>query len=222
MKAAVIIAAAGLSKRFGSKTPKQFFLLKKLPIFLWSVIAFSKVKSFKQIILVAPRDSVLSLKKYEKKYGIKVVAGGKERFESVNNGLKALNDDIDIVAIHDGARPLISKTVIVNCLNAAKKYGAAIACLDVNDTVKLTGNDLVIKRTIPRENIWRAQTPQIFKRHLIEKAYSKLGSKKVTDDSQLLETLGIKVKIVRGEFSNLKITKPEDLALAKMLIKDIN
>jgi 2-C-methyl-D-erythritol 4-phosphate cytidylyltransferase len=219
MKAAVIIAAAGSSKRFKSKTPKQFFLLNNIPIFLWSVLAFKKIKAFKQIILVVPESAVSSLKKYEKKYNIRVIAGGKERFESVKNGLRSLNNDIDFVAIHDGARPLISQTTIKNCLLSAKKYGAAITALDINDTVKYCDKNLLIKQTIARDKVWRAQTPQIFRRDLLEKAYKKLKSRKITDDAQLAELSKIKVKIVPGEFTNIKITKREDLKLAGLFLK---
>ncbi|MCB4792736.1 MAG: 2-C-methyl-D-erythritol 4-phosphate cytidylyltransferase [Elusimicrobia bacterium] len=218
MKAAVIIAAAGLSKRFGSKKPKQFLLLNKLPVFLWSVIAFLKIKEVKQIILVVPQDAVRILKKHEKKYGFTLIAGGKERFDSVKNGLKALNRNIDIVAIHDGARPLISTDTIRNCLNAAKKYGAAIAALDITDTVKLCDKSLAVKKTISRDLVWRAQTPQVFKREVIERAYSRLNSKNVTDDSQIVESSGYRVKIVKDRPSNIKITKPKDLLLCKLFV----
>lgn len=217
-KAAVIIVAAGKSRRFRTRTAKQFFPLKKYPVFLWSVLSFKKIKEFSQIILVVPDNQTNSLAAYKRKYNIDIVPGGKKRTDSVKSGLNALNRDIKYVAIHDGARPLVSGNSIRRCLNAAKKFGASLCAQPVNDTVKLSTSSLWIQKTIPRNRVWLAQTPQIFRRSLIETAYRNLKFRKITDDAQAAELIKRKVKIVPSESTNIKITNRRDIRLAEMLL----
>ncbi|MFC1500830.1 2-C-methyl-D-erythritol 4-phosphate cytidylyltransferase [Elusimicrobiota bacterium] len=219
MRAAVIILAAGSGKRFNSKTPKQFLKLKNKPVFLWSVLAFKKIKAFKQVILVVPRNKLKSLLPVAKKYSLDIIAGGKQRYNSVSKGLKTINGNIDCIAIHDAARPLIKTKTIIKGLKAANKYGASIIAVKAKDTVKSAGSSLLIKNTIPRDMVWFAQTPQIFKAPVIMKAYSKLKSKNITDDAQAIEQMGKKVKIVEGEQTNIKITETSDLKIAKTFLE---
>lgn len=217
MKNAVIIVAGGFGKRFGSKTPKQFLMLNKKPMFMWSVEAFAKLRCFKQIIVVAPRNmvKVLSLK-YKNIF--ECVSGGKERFESVKNGLNIVKKDINFVAIHDGARPLISKTDIELILKEAKKTKAAIAVEQMKDTIKVVSDKNKIIKTLNRAILRNAQTPQIFEVNLLKKAYLKKISKGITDDSSLVEKLKIKVSAVETKLPNFKITTKQDFLMAEKLL----
>ncbi|MCL2485503.1 MAG: 2-C-methyl-D-erythritol 4-phosphate cytidylyltransferase [Endomicrobia bacterium] len=216
MKAAAIIVAGGSGKRFGTATPKQFLNLKEKPVFLWSVEAFASLKVFKQIVLVVPQAM---LKNLSKKYkNLTFVAGGKERFDSVKNGLNIINKDIDFIAVHDAARPLINKKDILAVLKKAAENRAAIAAEKTKDTIKTVKNGFV-KNTLDRSVLWNVQTPQIFEASLLKKAYSKKISASVTDDSMLIEKSGVKVAVVETKFPNFKITTKQDFMSAEQLIK---
>lgn len=219
MNLAAIIVAGGSGKRFGSAKPKQFLLLQKKPMFLWSILAFKKNKQCKQIILVVPKDKELELKKYKKLYNIDIVCGGKERYNSVINGINCIKDNIDIVAVHDGARPLVTPKIINDVLIKANKYGCAIAACKAKDTIKFSDNGKYIKESINRNNIWQAQTPQIFKTNIIKKIYSNKIQKTITDDAQLAEKYNKKVYLVDSGYENFKITHKEDFKLAEFILK---
>jgi 2-C-methyl-D-erythritol 4-phosphate cytidylyltransferase len=219
MKNAAIIVAAGSGKRFGSRVSKQFLNLNGSPMFLWSVKAFASIKSFKQIIVVVPSDMVESLS-LKHKAGFFCTAGGNERFYSVKNGLALVEDYIDFIAVHDAARPLISKKDILSVLDKAAKTKAAVAVEKVKDTVKLVsaGGGYILK-TLDRTILRNVQTPQIFKTELLKRAYSGKISVGTTDDSQLVENLKIKVSAVETKFPNFKITTKQDFALAEKILK---
>ncbi len=220
MNFAVIIVAGGVGKRFGSKEPKQFLLLNKKKMFEWSIIAFKKVKTCKQIILVVPEYKLKEIQKYKKIYEIDIVSGGKERYNSVQNGLKYVKNNIDIVAIHDAARPLITENIINEVLKSAIKYDCAISASMARDTIKFSKNGKNILKSIDRNNIWQAQTPQMFKTKILKKVYSKKISENITDDAQLVERLGKKVMLVDGGYENFKVTQPVDFMLAKYILKN--
>jgi 2-C-methyl-D-erythritol 4-phosphate cytidylyltransferase len=223
MTAACIIVAAGRSRRFGPAAPKQFALLKGKPLFLWSVQAFRKVREFSQIIVVVPAARLGSLKRLEKKLGVEFVNGGSERHDSVMNGVKRLRADIEVVAIHDAARPLVSSELISETLKAAKKYGACLAAVPARDTVKLADSKKgTVRKTIPRNEVWLAQTPQVFSTKILKRLYKNIGKANITDDAQLAEKLGIKVKIVEGSYANIKVTDKNDLKIVKMLLRTRN
>ncbi|MCA6070308.1 MAG: 2-C-methyl-D-erythritol 4-phosphate cytidylyltransferase [Endomicrobium sp.] len=217
MKNAVIIVAAGSGKRFENKIPKQFLKLNGKPMFLWSVNAFAAIKSFKQIILVVPSYMMRALTlKY--KNAFECVAGGEKRFDSVRNGLALVTNDIDFVAVHDAARPLISKNDILAVLTEAEKTKAAIAVEKTKDTIKLVSESNRVLKTLNRVVLRNAQTPQIFESHLIKKAYLKKISARTTDDSQLIEKLNVKVFAIETKFPNFKITTKQDFDLAEKLL----
>ncbi len=233
IKAAAIIVAAGKSRRFNKDNGelKQFTLLGGKPVYLWSVEAFSAIKEIKKILLVLPRKKVKEISaRHSANRKIICIAGGKERFESVVNALKKLPPDINIVAIHDAARPLIKKSIIKKSLTAAQKYGAAIVATNATDTIKTTQDGEFIARTIPRHTVRIAQTPQVFRREIILESYetfmknaSTKSGKPIaspTDDSSLAEEMGIKVKIIEGDISNFKITTREDLLKAETLTRE--
>jgi len=219
MNFAVIIVAGGAGKRFGSKEPKQFLLLNKKKMFEWSILAFKKLKQCKQIILVVPEYKIDEMQKYKKVYDIDIVCGGKERYNSVKNGLDIVKDNIDIVAVHDAARPLITEKIIEEVFKSAIKYGGAISAAIARDTIKFSKNGKNISKSIDRNNIWQAQTPQMFKTEILKKVYSKKIPKNVTDDAQLVEKLGKKVMLVDGGYENFKVTQPVDFMLAEYILK---
>lgn len=217
MKAAAIIVAGGSGKRFGSKTPKQFLKLCAKPVFMWSIETFLTIKDFKQIILVVPQDMTASLSKKYLNSNFIITAGGKERFDSVKNGLSLLEKNIEFVAIHDAARPLIDKKDIISVLKTAKKTKAAIAAEKTKDTIKTVKNGFA-EMTLDRSTLWNVQTPQIFEAKLLKKAYSGKIPKNTTDDSQLIENMNIKVAVVETKSSNFKITAQQDFEAAKNIL----
>ncbi|MEW6041808.1 MAG: 2-C-methyl-D-erythritol 4-phosphate cytidylyltransferase [Elusimicrobiota bacterium] len=226
MFVSTIIVAAGKGKRFGGK--KQFYNLYGKPVILWSIEKFSTVSD--ELIVVLENADLdffnkkILPRKLHRKTGnfceIKTVSGGKERYDSVKNGLEALSPHSDIVCIHDGARPLIEKEDILRCINGAKKYGAAICAALASDTVKFS-EKYFVKRTLDRNKLFLVQTPQAFKTEIILKAYqsiSKKGLTASTDDSMVAEASGQKVRIVITSPYNIKITRKEDISIAEILL----
>jgi len=223
MRVAAIVPSAGIGVRLRSKIQKPYIELAGKPILGRTLIKLSENKNVKEIILAVAEDKTAYAGKMVNKYGIKnvrLVAGGRERRDSVYNALKVVSADIDYILIHDAIRPFITDELIESLLRAAYKYGAAIAGVPVKPTLKIVGKNSFIESTPSRNMYWEAQTPQVFKRDLIEKAYKSAIEKNIqaTDDSMLAERIGVKPKIVMGSYSNIKITTKEDLELAKIII----
>jgi 2-C-methyl-D-erythritol 4-phosphate cytidylyltransferase len=224
MKAACIIVAGGCGKRFGSKTPKQFLPLCGKPVFIRSAEAFASIRRFKQIIIVVPEQFIKYARKtvnfqfsnYASRFT--VVNGGKERFDSVKNGLSHVEKDADFIAVHDAARPLITKKDVLAVLKKAFETKAAIAAEKTKDTVKTVKNGFVIK-TLDRRFLYNVQTPQIFEASLLRKAYSKKIPSQTTDDSTLIENAGVKAAVVETTSPNFKITSKSDFLLAELMLK---
>jgi 2-C-methyl-D-erythritol 4-phosphate cytidylyltransferase len=218
MKAEVIIVAGGKSKRFKSRLPKQFVKLKGKPVFLWSIEAFNLLPFVKKIIVVVPKNALCDLsKKYKGLKKVVWAAGGKERYDSVKEGLKLIDKKTDFIAVHDGARPLTTKADIKEVFKQAFKTKAAIAATKTKDTIKVVSKGKIVK-TLNRDILWNAQTPQIFKKNLLFKAYSKKISAHITDDASLVENLGAKVSIVQVKSPNFKITTKQDLKAAQNIL----
>jgi len=185
----------------------------------WTLSVFQKTKAIDEIILVVNAEEKIHTKGLKFSKIKKIVAGGRERQASVYNGLKALPENTGIVVIHDGARPFVSPAMIEAAIEQAKKHGAVVVGVPVKDTIKLVNpKTKTVIRTLPRDRVWAAQTPQVFKRDLIMKAYQKYGKQKVTDDAMLVEKMGKQVKMLIGSYLNLKITTPEDLLLAEAFL----
>ncbi|MBL7157304.1 MAG: 2-C-methyl-D-erythritol 4-phosphate cytidylyltransferase [Candidatus Omnitrophica bacterium] len=224
MKVACVVPSAGKGKRLGSGEDKPFMLLGGKPILAHTLGALDGCKFIDNIVLVASRNKLKTCGRLVKKYKFRkvcaIVPGGKKRFDSVKNGLSKVKD-ANFVLIHDGARPFISRELIKKVFVAAKKHGAALCATASKQTLKSVNKNLFIKDTPERKFIWEAQTPQAFKKSLITKAYKKSKNRNATDDSYLVEKLGHKVKIVKGSYRNIKITTPEDLTLARVLIKKV-
>ena len=224
MKIAAVIVAAGSGKRMNSLKPKQFLTLAGKPVLWHTLRSFIKSGMFSEIVLVINRDSghycqQNVIKKY-KFNQVKLVVGGKERQDSVYQGLKSIQP-CDLVCIHDGVRCLVSEQIIKDSVAAAKKYGAAIAAVPVKDTTKTGNKNALVIKTVARQNLWSIQTPQVFKYELIMKAYAQAYKQKFygTDDASLVEKMGGKVKLVMASYNNIKITTAIDLALAENVIR---
>jgi 2-C-methyl-D-erythritol 4-phosphate cytidylyltransferase len=220
---AVILAAAGKSSRFNDKNYKKPFApLDGRPVWLHSAEKFLARKDVTQSILViSPEDREYFLSKFAANaaiLGIEVIDGGAERSDSVQKALERVKSDIDFVAIHDAARPCIVDEWISAVFSAAEKSGAAIPAIPVGGTLKRVANQSIVE-TVSRDGLWEAQTPQVFRRELLVKAYAQRGGFSATDDAQLVERIGQKVTIVLGSPINLKITTREDLRLAEHAMK---
>jgi len=219
----LIIAAAGSGVRMGADVRKPFLTIDGEPMLHLTCHRFAPLEQIVQrIIVVHPDDLHGWREQWEEKFrpqGVDdyhdIIAGGPTRSDSVWNGLQRLGPAVRYVAIHDGARPFTPLPVVRRCIDRARKTGAAIVAVPVADTLK-RAEGRVIAGTVDRDGLWLAQTPQIFERSLIEKAYQKLreSGNTATDDTQLVEALGHPVDVVMGSTLNIKITTPDDLTLA--------
>lgn len=220
-----IVLAGGKGKRMNSDVSKQFIEIKGKPIIYYTIKRFMDNKNINNIITVLPSDEKEwfeenILKKYSLKVD-KVVDGGAERQDSVYNGLKAIKDfDTEIVLIHDGARPFISHRIINDGIEYAQIYGAAAPGVTPKDTIKIKNNEGFSIDTPDRNSLVAIQTPQIFKYNEILKCHEKINEEKisVTDDTMVAELYGYKVYLYEGEYTNIKVTTPEDLILAEKLL----
>ncbi len=208
-----------------SSTAKQFLLLGGKPILAQTIAVFDACPVVDEIFVIAPQDEMAKVQtdiveKYHYKKVLKVVQGGRRRQQSVWNGLRAIKSDCSWVVVHDGVRPLINPQLIEVGMLEARQTGAAIVAVPARDTVKrlAPGGKL---QTLPREEIWLAQTPQIFEFSLLCQAHQKANQDKFTgtDDASLVERLGHPVSLISGDYRNIKITTPEDLTIAETLIK---
>ena len=227
MKTVAIIPSGGTGKRLGSSVAKQYLLLDGVPVLARTLKIFQQAKVIDEIILVVPEDDLISVRKQlVDKYDLikvtAIVAGGKERQDSVRNGLSDITDRCDVVIIHDGVRPLITEEMISKVVAAAKSYGASSMGVKVKDTVKQTTGSDMIAATLLRNNLWLTQTPQAFTFDILQKAYAAAVSDKFygTDDASLVERIGVKVKMIAGSYENIKITTPDDLIIAEAFIKN--
>jgi 2-C-methyl-D-erythritol 4-phosphate cytidylyltransferase len=223
VKVTAIIPAAGSGKRMNAK--KQFMEINGQPVLSVTISVFEACQSIDDVIVVVARDDIertKSLLKDHKKVK-SVVEGGAERQDSVYNGLRAIVQDADddIVVIHDAARPLVTKEIISKAVMEAKASKAAIVGVPVKDTIKTVSSESVILETLDRGSIWQVQTPQVFRASIIKEAYERAQRIKyrATDDSKLVERMGIPVKMVMGSYENIKITTVEDVAIAEAVLK---
>ncbi len=217
-----IVAAAGSGKRLKSRTKKPFVLLKGKPIVARTIEALHKCDVIDEIIVASEAGCVKRFSSLVKKYHFnkvsRIVIGGKTRYDSVRNCLAVIGPSFDIVIVHDGARPFIDTDTIAESVRLANKYGACIVAGRQTDTVKMVDDRMFIEKTLDRDRIFRAQTPQVFRFNVIKRAYSMKVKGHVTDDSSLAERLGLPVKILIGKTCNMKITTRDDILLAESLL----
>ena len=227
-----IVLSAGVGSRMKSDIPKQYMDLLGKPVIYYSLKAFEEA-GFSSIVLVCGKDDVEYCKKeIVEKYNLQsvsaVVPGGKERYHSVYEGLKIIKD-ADYVFIHDGARPMINQVIIERLKEAVIKEEAAVAGVPVKDTIKIVDGDCYVNDTPDRQYVWQVQTPQCFTYSIIHEAYKSVIQDeeegwtipKITDDAMVLEyATDHEVKMVEADYRNIKITTPEDLAVAKVFLSE--
>lgn len=199
---------------------KQLAKIGDTPVFVMSALKFERSGKVDEIIIAAPADEVERYEKLARNFGVTklkaVVAGGDTRVISVKNALEKISPRADFIAIHDGARPLIETEDIDRVLSDAERYDCAIAAAPASDTIKVAGSNGFIEETVPRKKVYYAQTPQAFRKELYLQCLEKLGSRAddATDDSSIMELCGKYVRITEIFGCNMKITRPEDLAMA--------
>ena len=214
IKASVVIVAGGNARRMGR--PKQLLPLKGKPVLLRSIEAFKKSPLTGEIIIVTSADIFSKISKKVK--GLKHASPGETRLQSVQNGVALCDARYSLIAVHDGARPLVETSDIEACLKSAAKHKAAVLAVPVKDTIKQAAGGFVSK-TLDRASLWAAQTPQCYESVVLKTALKKYGrALHATDESQLVEKLGVKVALVPSSYENLKITTPEDLLIAEAFL----
>jgi 2-C-methyl-D-erythritol 4-phosphate cytidylyltransferase / 2-C-methyl-D-erythritol 2,4-cyclodiphosphate synthase len=220
-----IIVAGGSGQRFGTETPKQYLPLLERPLLWWTLDVFDRSPDITGIVLVVGAEhrnlAEEMLRQHPLTHEPMICNGGKERADSVMAGLGALPEGVKLVAVHDGARPLLTQALLNRVVREGAQYDAAIAALPAHDTIK-TGRS-IIERTVDRTTVWLAQTPQVFSTRLLRDAYQSwndAGCPPVTDDAEVVERMGREVRLVTGERHNIKITVAEDIRLAEALLHE--
>jgi 2-C-methyl-D-erythritol 4-phosphate cytidylyltransferase len=226
MRVNAVIVAAGEGKRMGGELPKALIALAGRPLVLHTLDRFAR-SQVRKVILVAPEKQRKDLEQLivtDRDLGrleCVLESGGPRRQDSVGRGLNRLDDDCEVVVIHDGARPLISPAIIDRCVELALKEGAAVVGVPAKDTIKVVSASRRIESTPARNSLWEIQTPQAFRVEIIREAHRRAAQDGIeaTDDAMLVERLGKTVAVLEGARSNLKITTPEDLLIAEALIR---
>lgn len=219
-----IIVAAGKSERIGPNVDKAFLNLGSKPVLAYSLAAFQACADIHGIVLVVRKEQVDTARALAKIFAchklMKVIPGGAHRQDSVLKGLAELGDEVDLVVVHDGARPCVTPALITETLVSARKFGSGVAAVKIADTIKEVDRGLVVKRTVDRTKLWAVQTPQSFKYSLLVESYSQVTKAKatVTDEASALELAGEEVRLVASSWSNLKITIADDLKSAALLL----
>lgn len=230
-KVVAIVPAAGIGKRFGEEKNKPFYLLLDKPLIIRTLEALQSVEEITEIIPVLKEDDLISCGDLIEKYNItkvkRIVPGGKERQDSVYNGIKILDDNTSIVLVHDGARPLAEIDLIERTIAGLKDCDGVVAGVPVKDTIKEVSRqkseeqeEIIVKKTLDRNALWAIQTPQVFSFERIMDAYGKAIADKyyATDDAALVEHYGGKIKVVMGSYRNIKITTPDDIKIAEAIL----
>jgi len=226
MRSAAVIVSAGKGNRLAGETKKQFLPLAGRPILCHTLDRFETCSSIDLIHLVVGQDDMgYTLKNIVEAYGYrkisKIVPGGKVRQESVKNGIDSLPHEVNIVVIHDGVRPFVTHQMIEESIRSVRQAKAVVVAMPVKETIKTARPDRTVLKTLDRESLWQVQTPQTFQADVIRKAYQRAAEEGFwgTDDASLVERIGIKVYILPGSYDNIKITTPEDLLLANLLVQ---
>jgi 2-C-methyl-D-erythritol 4-phosphate cytidylyltransferase len=224
-KVAAVIAAAGKGLRMGLGKSKQFLHLGGHPIIARTLKVFEDSRVVDEVVLVVGREDQSLAQEIVTRYGLNkvraLVPGGKERCHSVYQGLQALSSNCSLVVVHDGVRPFLTWSLLSRAVEEAKRSGSVAVGVPVKDTIKICDQKGMVVETPPREKLWAVQTPQVFPRELLLDAYEKaleIGLV-ATDDAAILEYFGHPVKIIMGDYSNIKITTPEDLDLAAGILE---
>lgn len=224
MKAAAIITAGGVGKRMGAGCPKQYLEIAGKPIIVHTLERFMGVEGIEQLIVTVPKGDEASFEKdiaepFSFSVSPEIVAGGELRQDSVRNGLARVTDDVDVVLIHDGVRPFIKRETIEEAMQAAFDEDACVVAMPLKETIKRVDGSEYVDQTVDRAHLWGAQTPQAFRLAVIRRAFEEADAANFigTDDAMLVERIGKPVKVVRGDYNNIKITTKEDLVIAEAI-----
>lgn len=232
LKSVAILLAAGSGKRMNADVKKQYIELAGKPVIYYALKEFEESFIDEVIMVVSPGDEEYCKKEIVDYYGFnkvkKIVPGGKERYDSVWNGIKAI-EECDYVFIHDGARAFVTSDILMRCMDDVISHKACVAAVKAKDTIKLSDDSGFVKETLNRNYLYTIQTPQVFDYSLVKDAYSKLMDSvdellnkgiSITDDTMVVETFSdVKVKLTEGSYENIKITTPEDLLLGSMILE---
>lgn len=220
-----IIVAGGKGERMGTDIDKAFLSLGTKPVVMYSLFAFEKCRDIDEVVLVVRKDRIDAARHAVRIFGCnkvkKIVAGGLLRQQSVMNGINEVSKEVDILVVHDGARPCVTSDLISQTIASAKQHGSGIAAVKITDTIKSVEKGMIISETIDRTKLWLVQTPQAFKINLIKKAFAFIEKKKikVTDEASAVELVSSGVRLVAASSSNIKITTSDDLSLAAALMR---
>lgn len=226
MFVSVIIAAAGNSTRYGTGKSKQFLILDNTPVLIKSIQAFEEIDDVKEIIVTARKQDFEVIEDFIAQYGVRkvkhIVEGGDTRQDSIYAAVKKVDEKANLIAVHDGARPLIKRKVIESVIQKADEVDAAACAVPVKDTIKIIDSSGKIVTTPERDALRAVQTPQVFRLSLYKEAIEKAVSdgKQYTDDCQLVESMGYPVYLVDGDYENIKITTPDDLLVAEKFLSE--
>lgn len=234
MKTVAVVLAAGQGRRMHSDVQKQYILIHDRPVIFYALKTFQESFIDEIILVVGKGEEDYCRNEIVNKYGFtkvnKIVEGGSERFYSVANGIKCIEGE-GYVFIHDGARPFVTEEILIRAYEEVKRHGACVVGMPVKDTIKIVDEMHFASHTPNRETLWQIQTPQVFSIDIAKKAYEALLEREaelreqgiqITDDAMVVETLlGHSIKLVEGSYENIKITTPEDLAIANILLKNL-
>ena len=219
-KRGVIIVAGGSGRRMQSSLPKQFMILGGEPVVARTINTFSEALPGADIVVVLPEEHIALWKNLAARFDVaahRVVAGGKERYDSVKAGIEALSAEVEYIAVHDGVRALVSKRLILRTILEVEKHDAVIPVVDVVDSIRrIVGDDSVI---VPRGELRAVQTPQVFRAEVLRHAYTLPYDVGFTDDASVVEAAGGRITLIEGERQNIKLTTPEDMAWAESLLQ---
>lgn len=215
-KRGVVIVAGGSGSRMQSSIPKQFMILGGEPVVARTINTFAEALPGAEIVVVLPEEHIAMWKNLASRFDVAVhrcVAGGKERFHSVKCGIEALSEDVEYIAIHDGVRALATKRLIIGAMLEVERCDAVIPVIDAVDSYRVVEGDK--SSVISRSMLRIVQTPQVFRADILRKAYNQEYSPSFTDDATVVEAMGIDIKLISGERSNIKLTTPEDMTWAE-------
>jgi|WetSurMetagenome_2_1015567.scaffolds.fasta_scaffold507524_1 2-C-methyl-D-erythritol 4-phosphate cytidylyltransferase len=225
-KVTVLIPAAGMGKRMGKAVAKQFLPLGDKPMLAHTLLVFQRASEIDEIIpILSEEDMEICLHDIIEQFHITkvktLVVGGKERQDSVANGLQKLEKSTSIVMVHDGVRPFVTNEMIKESVDLAKKGECVVVGVPIKDTIKEVDDKRIVRSTLERSRLWAIQTPQTFPAKILKRAYEESSKHNVcgTDDATLVERAGNKVRVIMGSYDNIKITTPEDLILAEEILK---
>lgn len=215
-KRGVVIVAGGSGSRMQSSIPKQFMILGGEPVVARTINTFAEALPGAEIVVVLPEEHIAMWKNLASRFDVaahRCVAGGKERFHSVKRGIEALSEDVEYIAIHDGVRALATKRLIIGAMLEVERCDAVIPVIDAVDSYRVVDGDK--SSVISRSMLRIVQTPQVFRADILRKAYNQEYSPSFTDDATVVEAMGIDIKLISGERSNIKLTTPEDMTWAE-------